>query len=105
MAYARQARRKRDIQIIPHTIHQKPSTLPKQVVMMGDSMNACLGNELCQRYSQRDIKWNRRRILDQKHVNIELLDEFIQMAFEKLSQFVDSIRQLARADAIRESHV
>src|SRR5581483_2181877 len=56
-------------------------------------------------YSQRDIKWNRQRILDQKHVNIELLDEFIQMAFEKLSQFVDSIRQLARADAIRESHV
>ncbi len=49
--------------------------------MMGDGGQARLGNEMCQRQTQRNVHRNAQRVFDDEDIDAELLDKLVERLF------------------------
>ena len=102
MPHVGQPRRKAHVQVVPDAVDQEPAPLPIEVMMVGNGLDAGFADEFGECQRQRDVERDGEGILNQQHVQIELLGEFVEVLLEVLGDVVDFPGERSRTYAVPE---
>ena len=82
-------RGKRLVQIVPAGISEKTFPLPEKIMVVRNCRHAGLCNDLCDGQAQRNVEWNRERILGNQKIQAELFNKLPYLPFENVLDTFD----------------